>query len=251
MKSLITIILAVAIVFHSIASGALTLVPRAMACMLYFRSDAVFTGKVVSVKEDYTSKSGEKFLEGWFYTLKIIKAYRGIDTPSIRVYTSNDSGRLPLELGKKYLLFADKEGSKLIFADDDISGELKDSKQALKDLDKIMTRKKGEGGEVYARVVEDPWNADTGGVNGIHITVSGSAGSVTGVTNKNGWVHMHVPAGMYSAKASDPKWVFSSQDIAWEDSDNISVPNGGCAEIQINAEPAPQTNSTARAKISR
>jgi hypothetical protein len=251
MKNLITIILAVAIVFNSTASGALTLVPRAMACMLYFRSDAVFTGKVVLVKEDYKSEDSEKFLEGTFYTLKIIKAYHGINTPTIRVYTSNDSGRLPLELGKKYLLFADKEGSKLIIADNGVSGELKDSKQALKDLDKIMDRTKGEGGDVYARVVEDPWNADTGGVSGIHITVSGSAESATGVTNKNGWVHMHIPAGMYSAKASDPKWVFSSQDIAWENSDNFSLPNGGCAEIQINAKPAPQTNSTAGVKISR
>lgn len=242
MKSLITIILAVAIVLYSAASGAFTLVPRAMACMLYFRSDVVFTGKVVSVKEDYADEDGEKFIEGWFYTLKIIKAYHGVDTPTILVYTSNDSGRLPLEFGKQYLLFADKEGSKLIIAEDDVSGELKDSKQALKDIDKIMVRKKGEGGDVYARVVEDPWNADTGGVGGIHITVSGSAGSANGVTNKNGWVHMHVPAGMYSAKASGRKWVFSSQDIAWEDSDNFSVPNGGCAEIQINAEPAPPSN---------
>ena len=142
-----------------------------------------------------------------------------------------------MDVGKKYLLFAEKQDDKLVIGDDEVSGELKDSKQPLKDLDKMMARKAGEGGEVYARVVENPFNAGTGGVGGIHISVSSSAGSAAGVTNKNGWVHMHVPAGTYSAKASDPKWTFSSQDIAWEDSDNFSVPDGGCAEIQINAQP--------------
>lgn len=239
MKQSIAVILVIGTVIFSAAAGAFTLVPRAMACMLYFRSDAVFTGKVESVKkQDNTIEDGVNYFQGWFYTLKVIKSYRGVDTPTIHVYTANDSGRLPLDVDKKYLLFAYKYNGKLTISYDGISGELKDSKQTLEDLDKIMVRKAGEGGSVYARVVENPWNADTGGVSGIHIRVSSPTWSGTLITNKNGWAHVHVPAGTYSAKATDPKWIFTSQDIAWENSDDFQVPNGGCAEIQINATPA-------------
>lgn len=243
MNRLIAVILTAGIGLYSTASDAFVPVPRAMACMLYFRSDAVFTGEVISVKENQHTDAGEKVVDGWFYTLKVLRSYRGADAPTIQVYTSNDSGRLPLTAGKKYLLFAEKDEGTLTIADDDISGEIKVSKQALKGLERILARKAGEGGDVFGRVTEEEFSDSEGGIGGIHVNVKGPAGSASAVTNKNGWFHVHVAAGDYSATASAPNLVFESQDIAWEDSDNFQVPDGGCAEIQIQARTSRSTSN--------
>jgi hypothetical protein len=224
--------------FLPCAADAFTLVPRAMACMLYFRSDAVFIGQVLSTQ---TNKDSDGDWEGWAYTLKVIKSYRGADAPTMMVYTSNDSGRLPLDDGKRYLLFAFTNEGRLTIGYDQVSGKLKDSKQALKDLDTIMAHKAGQGGDIFGRVVGGAFNDSSGGLNGIHVSIKGPGGDTEVVTNKKGWFRVHVPAGTYSATASDLKWKFESQDIAWEDSNSFSVPDGGCAEIQIRAKPSSAT----------
>ena len=64
MKNSKAITLVIGIAFYNASAGAFTLVPRAMACMLYFRSDVVLTGKVVSIKEDHATEGGEDFIEG-------------------------------------------------------------------------------------------------------------------------------------------------------------------------------------------
>lgn len=209
--------------------------PRPMPCMLYFLSDAVFIGQVTSAKDEDVTEGGGNFTEGWDYTLRVIKNYRGADGPDIQVHTENDSGRLPLVVGKKYILFAQREGGRLAIAYDSLSGELKDSKQVLAELDKIMARKAGEGGDVYGRITVESFGAHDGGVGGIHVSIEGAAGHAHAVTNANGWFQVHLPAGTYSAVASDPKWSFKNMPDTWENSSSFQVPDGGCAEIQIQA----------------
>lgn len=242
MKYLAAMVLIVGFICYSRGSAAFNLEPHPMACMLYFQSDAVFTGQVIATRQNSQPNSGVLGIEGWYYTLEIIKAYRGVHTPTVQVYTGNDSGRLPLDVGKKYLLFADKQNGQLVISDDEISGELKHAQHALKVLNKIMTRKPGMGGDIYGRVVQGPFNDTEGGLRGVLVTVKGPAGGARAISGSNGWFHMHVPSGRYSAKASDGKLVFVSQDIAWQNSDNFTVPDGGCAEIQFYTGPSSSTS---------
>ncbi len=206
-----------------------------MACMLYFHSDTVFTGQVTSSKE--VPGSGDAG-GGTLYTLKVSKSYLGPKAATLVVFTPKDSSRLPLEQGKRYLLFASKEDGKLTIHHDGISGELKGAKAPLKDLDRIIARKPGQGGDVFVRAVAAPYDEQTGGVAGIYIYMAGPAGSAHGLTSPRGWLHVHVPAGTYTISASYPHLTFKSQDISWQDGSSFMVPDGGCAEIQLQAEPA-------------
>lgn len=237
MKSTYVTMAIITTCLYSMTATAFTLAPRAKACMLYFKSDAVFSGKVISEHTDQHKSGGENWIKGWSYTLKVIKGYKGVRGPIISVYTYNDSARLPLDTGKKYLLFAQKYKGKLIIAYDQVSGRLANSQKTVKSLDVIAKRKPGEGGEVYGRVVENPWNDTEGGLQGVRVTVEGSAGTANATSNKMGWFHVHVPAGTYSAEAKAQHLTFENQDIAWQNAKHFVVPNGGCAEIQLQAQP--------------
>jgi hypothetical protein len=212
------------------AASAYVPVPQAMACMLYFKSDVVFTGQVLA-------KEPMKGGAGWVYTLKVMKSYRGAGAPTLKVFTADDSGRLPLDEGKQYLLFAFNQDGRLSIAYDQVSGELKDTQQALKDLDKVMARRPGDGGDIYGRVTKRVFGPDTGGLGGIPVTLQGPDGNTRVVTDQNGWFKVHVPTGTYSATALSPDWKFQPEGMAWEDASAFQVPDGGCAEIQIQALP--------------
>jgi hypothetical protein len=218
------------------AAGAFAPVPQAMACMLYFRSDVVFTGQVLAQE---TVKGAAGNWGGWAYTLKVLTPYRNAKAATLRVFPANDSGGLPLTVGKQYLLFAFNQDGKLVIGYDQLSGELKDVQPALKELDKIMARK-DDGGDVYGRITKRVYGPNTGGLDGVAVLIQGSGGNQRTVTDGNGWFKVHVPAGSYTAMAVNPDWKFQSADNAWEEASAFPVPDGGCAEIQLVATPAPR-----------
>lgn len=216
-------------------AGAYAPVPQAMVCMLYFRSDVVFTGQV---RARDTVKGTDGGSGGWVYTLKVITPYRNAKAATLKVFTANDSGKLALVVGKQYLLFAYNQDGRLAIGEDGVSREIKDAQQALKDLDKIMARRPDDGGDIYGRVTKRVYGPDTGGLSGIAITIQGPIGNLRAVTDANGWFKVHVSAGTYSATAVAPGWRFQSEGLAWEDASAFPVPDGGCAEIQFAATPA-------------
>jgi hypothetical protein len=217
------------------AAGAFAPVPQAMACMLYFKSDVVFTGQVLA-QEIVKGAGGD----GWAYTLKVLRPYRNTKAATLKVFTAKDPGGLPLTVGKQYLLFAFNQDGKLVIGYDQLSAELKDAQATLKDLDKIMVRKDDQGGDVYGRVTKRVYGPDTGGLSGIAVSIQGPGGNQRTVTDGNGWFKVHVPAGSYAATALSPDWKFQSADNTWEDASAFPVPDGGCAEIQLVAAPAPR-----------
>jgi hypothetical protein len=215
-------------------AGAFAPVPQAMACMLYFKSDVVFTGQVLAQE---TVKAGAGDQQGRVYILKVLTPYRNAKVATLKVFSADDSGRLQLEIGKQYLLFAFNQDGRLAIAEDGLSGELKDAQPVLKDLDKIIARKPDQGGDIYGRVTKRVYGPNTGGLSGIAVTLQGPVGNLREVTDENGWFKAHVPAGTYHATVVAPDWIFQSQSIAWQDADAFAVPDGGCAEIQFEAAP--------------
>lgn len=69
----------------------------------FFHSRVVFTGTVISSREVLHA---DRETEGWYYRLQVYSIFRGQPRQFITVYTSNDSVRMPLEVGRAYLLFA-------------------------------------------------------------------------------------------------------------------------------------------------
>ncbi|MGH8369582.1 MAG: hypothetical protein ACRESC_01250 [Gammaproteobacteria bacterium] len=275
--------------------------PAAKACNLYFTSDSVFVGKVVS-STPYQEASGD--IGGWIYNLTMVKSYRGVNPaanwmaaatkgatspaganpqaanvttksatspagstpqpadvttaptsattapanattsspygliqPTVSVYTQNDSGQLQLEVGKTYLLFAAAHLHHLLsISDDGLSGEVTDKSSVMKDLDQIVTASSGTGGgDVYGRIVSYRYGEQVP-LSGIAVDIVGDMQDYRVVSDKSGWFHVHVPAGQYFAKPMDDGWNFHTYDMAWDDADGFSIPNGGCAEIQLRAD---------------
>jgi len=79
------------------------MMPNPTVACEFLNGDAVFVGKVVSVKD--APARGDEY-EGWLYELAVQKLFRGPNTRTIQVFTENSSGRFPLENGKQYLIFA-------------------------------------------------------------------------------------------------------------------------------------------------
>ena len=70
-------------------------------------SDYVLTAVVTA--ERLVPEAGKSY-EGWSYRLKPIQIFRGRVHAESEVFTENSSGRLPLEVGAQYLLFAKRNG---------------------------------------------------------------------------------------------------------------------------------------------
>lgn len=202
--------------------------PPAKACNLYFKSDAVFIGKVIS-EIPYNIKKND----GWTFTLKVIKSFRGVSGPTVEVHTEADSWRLVLDKGSTYLLFAYRGvGGRLVIGDDGLSGLLR--QQVVKKLKHVVAAShERNGGEIYGRVGGDVLGP---GVSGIHVRVSGPNETYHAVTDSKGWFHIRVPAGRYSAVATDPADPGNPMtpfDLSRDNPDNFRVLNGECAEIQF------------------
>lgn len=71
----------------------------------YSRSELVFLGRVV---ESATIEESTKYLDGANHTVTMLELYKGRPEDRITIFSENSSGRFPMEVGKKYLLFANK-----------------------------------------------------------------------------------------------------------------------------------------------
>lgn len=161
----------------------------------------------------------------------------GIIQPTVSVYTQNDSAQLQLEVGKTYLLFAVAHPHHLLsISDDGLSGEVSGKSPVVKDLEQIVAASSATGGgDVYGRIVYYHYGEQLP-LGDIAVDIVGDTQDYRVVSDKTGWFHAHVPAGQYSAKPMNDGWNFHAYDMAWDDADGFSVPNGGCAEIQLRAD---------------
>jgi len=76
------------------------------------QSTAVVIGMVISA-ENVPDPKEAGFWSGTFYKVKVDSLLKGTVGDSVDVFSPNDSGRLPLAVGARYLLFLNKEGERL------------------------------------------------------------------------------------------------------------------------------------------
>jgi hypothetical protein len=69
-------------------------------------SDAVFVGYVISERAEPESKN---YFDGDTYVVRIEEPLRGLLRGQIRLFSENSSGRFPMIVGAKYLLFVYRE----------------------------------------------------------------------------------------------------------------------------------------------
>lgn len=208
------------------------------ACMLpiptvsceFLNSDAVFVSTVVSVKG--APARGDEY-PGWLYDLRVQELFRGPHTKTIQVFTEASSGELPLDRGKKYLIFASEYDSRLEITNCGNSCLLSNAGPVLRELQKLQIPKDAviEGN---ISLLGDP--SATGqlkGVGGVRIMVRSDTASFEAVTNREGWFKLHVLPGTYSA---DVVQVRNMKIVPWgltEDPSYFEARAGRCVGLRF------------------
>jgi hypothetical protein len=112
----------------------------------FARSTAVVIATSVAQRDVADPNEKEYFIEGTYYRVKPSVVFKGTPPLNWEIYSGNDSGRFPLDRGKKYLLFvspSDDDEPKGVDSVDACgnSGELSDPKtKATLKLVKALAR---------------------------------------------------------------------------------------------------------------
>lgn len=199
----------------------------------FLNSAAVFTGKVVSVRPE--EEGG--FTDGWYYRLSVLQLFRGPHQEVIEVYTGNDSGRYPLEVGEQYLIFAYVYEKRLEIDNCGDSVPLSKAREAVGQIEKISIPKDGivEGQVTLENERRIPAED---GLRGIRVFIHGGGKTFSTVTSDRGWFRVHVRPGVYSAEArSDPGQQIVESDLSHDQPKSFIVRSGRCVELQFVAGP--------------
>jgi hypothetical protein len=208
---------------------------RPRVCAEFFGSDEVFSGVVVSERDWYPPDSD---LDGrTYYKLKVETVYRGTSQEFIEVYSENNSGRLTLEVGHEYLLFARANAGQLQIWCGGNSGELKDSSGTVSEISRVQAGMKSALGGNIGGLVQLSDNEPHEGIAGLRIVINGNGHAYVTRTNSEGRFHVHVPAGQYVARVESAKWSVRTDDYAYEDAEGFRVEKGGCADLVLLASP--------------
>jgi hypothetical protein len=194
--------------------------PTPKVCSEFFRSDAVFVGIVMS--EEVVPADGG--IEGWLYRLRVTRPLRGTVDQTVIVHTPNDSGRLPLAVGRSYLLFAALRGGQLEIRDD--CGPLSDPAHAGEAIQEIQKLDSAIDASVEGEVRRSTPSGD--GAPGVTVTVSGMGRVYRSTTDARGLFRVSVPPGRYQIDVDASvavQWDLNSLDLK-----NVELTRGQCAQ---------------------
>jgi hypothetical protein len=227
------IVIAFVGVFFPFLSFAYCNQPEPTVACQFLNSDAVFIGTVFATRDEPQRAKGDVSAQGWIYTLEVERLFRGPSTPTIEVYTENASARMPLDTEKRYLLFASRYHGRLEIVGCGNSALVSDAKKSIEALEKIKIPEDAviEGRISFSGI------PDTGPhTPGIVIIVRGNGGTFRAVSNAEGWFHLHVPPGKYSAKVQMSHGVTAtSYDLSYDDPDHFVARAGHCSGLQFRA----------------
>lgn len=198
----------------------------------FFVSDIVFTGSIIADKKMGLTSDG--FFEARSFTWRVDKVLRGSIVPGqrVRTITGNDSARFPLDAGRsgslvggKFLIFALKDRQHTgVFAVDQCGSSmpLQEAASKIRQIEELPHR---HGGLIYGSMVD--------GDRGVQITAIGRGGTFSTITKEDGTFSITLPPGRYSVVAEEAGHVFVDTDIAYKDSHNLVVPDGGSAGVSF------------------
>jgi hypothetical protein len=212
--------------FLTRAAGAFCLVPQPrLVCAEYFRSRAVVVAKLTRVRHVVPANDQD----GFIYTLRAERVFRGSVGAVFRIYEENSSGRATFDwsVGQSYLLLLDYYKTSDAWGLDGCgnSGPIKDAVPTLKAIEALQANP-GKGGFIHGSVH----------IDGVKIVAYGKGRSFETLSNNDGDFNLHVPPGDYRIRAIHPERTFSEADISYEHARRVHIENGGCAQIQFDSQ---------------
>ncbi len=196
----------------------------------FLNSEAVFVGAVISTQSE---PSQGEYTDGWLYDLTVQELFRGPQTNTIEVFTGNDSARFPLELGKQYLLFASTYEGRLVITCCGNSALASDAQATIERLRGIVVPQDAliEGRISFSGI------PDTGAhTPGIRVVIRGGGRTFSATSDRNGWFHLHVPPGKYTAKVHQtPHWTIEAYDLSYDDPNDFQARAGHGTGLEFRA----------------
>jgi hypothetical protein len=233
MLSLKLAALACALLFAALPSFGVCFQPDPTVACEFSNSDAVFVGAVVSAQE--VPALGKWFDDGWVYDLTVQEAFRGPRRKTIEAFTEKNSGGLYLDIGKEYLLFATEFHGRLTIYNCGNSSLLPDAQKALRELRGLEIPKDAviEGRISFSGIPDSGTH-----IPGIRIIIRGGGRTFKATSDGDGWFHLHIPPGKYSAEIRQiPHWNIAPYDLSYDDPDHFDARKGHCSGLQFIANP--------------
>jgi len=202
--------------------------PR-LVCAEYFKSKVVVRAKLVRQKAIVDKDGG---IAANVYYMRTEEILRGAVGPEFEIYEGNDSGRAGFywKNGHSYLLFLfpSNETNRPAWALDGCgnSGPLEQEGAVLRQIAGLKQRR---GGMIQVAVGDGSISYP---VEDVRVTVRGSNGSFSGVTNAQGRSEINVPAGHYSLTV-EGKVSYEPYFLGYEQPNDIHIENGACAQVQF------------------
>lgn len=190
----------------------------------FLDSDAVFIGTVISTQD--TPAQG-RYYDGWTYEISVQKMYRGPVGKTMEVFTEKSSGELPLDNGKEYVLFATEEEGRLMIYSCGNSALLSKAAKTVEELNRL---KIPQDAEIEGQVVF----LTAAHISNVRVVISGGAKTYTLTCDRNGWFHLHVPPGEYSADVQPiAHWNIAPSGISIDDPDHFEARKGHCSGLSF------------------
>jgi hypothetical protein len=195
--------------------------PTPKACSLFFDNDAVFVATVLSRR--YVDND-----ENIRFEVRVSRVLRGDVKTTAAVYTGNDSGRLNLDVGREYVVFASRRQDRLWAGDD--CGPLSDPKkiaETLKEIEELQhaTTSSLEG-DVLTGLPPSP------GVPAVLVRATGNGQMYQGKSDQQGKFRIQVPPGLYDLGV-DARFVQYDINQLQHGTTKLRLVAGQCAQFRF------------------
>ena len=100
----------------------------------YDRSAAVVIARVVS---EHPTAESDGYYEGVRYTVAVERVYRGEISRTPEIFSENSSGRFPMRLRRRYVLFVHRERGRLMVDNCGNSGIVEQQAAVVRVLDRL------------------------------------------------------------------------------------------------------------------
>jgi hypothetical protein len=204
--------------------------PQPTVSCEFLNSSAVFVGTVTSTRDEPAMSRGDVSPDGWLYTLSVQKMFRGPNSKTIEVYTENANARFPLRVGNQYLLFANKFHGRFEITSCGNSASISDAKESVAALERLVIPVDAliEGHISFSR-------KDRGAhTNNVVVVIQGNGGTFKAISDSEGWFHLHVPPGKYSAtiqQTAGPTFIPSNDSV--DNPEHFIARRGRCSGLQF------------------
>lgn len=201
-----------------------------LACE-FLNSDAVFVGTVNSARA--APPQGAEGVDGWLYDVTVQELFRGPRRKIIEVFTENSSGSFPLDVAKKYLLFADEEDGRLTVTDCGNSSLESNAQEAIRELRRLEIPKDAaiEGRISFSGIPDSGAHTPA-----IQVIIRGNGRTFKATSDREGWFHIHVPPGKYSAEVQQiPHWDITPYATSYENPNHFEARKRHCSGLQFVA----------------